>query len=198
MLRSTTYIVVGLSCLALTGCATKIQYNDSQAVETVNTAFGSTDLQQIAAKMVDSLLISPRGQAITQNKRPILLMDQIKNKTMEHIDTESITDTIQTKLLQSGRFQWTDLSNHQAVAQQLKYQSESGFVDPGKAISIGRHVGAEYLVYGNISSIVKKNNSTEDVYYKFTLKVMDLKSGLLEWADEKEIRKNASRSFFGL
>ena len=43
--------------LGMSGC-TSVQYGDATAVETVNTDFGSTDLQMIAEKMVDDMLAS--------------------------------------------------------------------------------------------------------------------------------------------
>jgi len=186
------------SVFIFAGCASKVEYGDAQAVETVNTDFGSTDLQQNAAKMVDSMLSSPAVAQKGKAGAPILIVDRVKNKTEEHIDTESITDTITTKLLQSGRFQIVDQSNLEAVKSQLSFQNESGYVDPGTAVKIGNMVGAQYMLYGNLSSIVKSNKSTKDVYYKFTLRMLDLKRGTLVWQDEKEIRKQMSRSMFGL
>ncbi len=185
--------------LALTaGCASKVQYGDAQAVETVDITFGSTDLQQIAGKMADSLLAFPPMVKITQQKRPTLLVDRIKNKTTEHIDTESVTDTIVNKLLRSGQYRFVDMSNIDAIRKQLNYQATGGLVDPAKAAKIGKQTGAEYMIYGNLSSIEKSNKKEKDVYYKFTLKLVNLESGILEWQDEKEIRKNVSRSLFGL
>ncbi|MDW1918099.1 penicillin-binding protein activator LpoB, partial [Vibrio sp. Vb0349] len=35
-------------------------------------------------------------------------------------------------------------------------------------------------------------------YYKMTMRLMDLETGLIEWADETEIRKEQSKSLFGL
>jgi hypothetical protein len=58
-------------------------------------------------------------------------------------------------------------------------------------------VGAQYMLYGNLSSIVKQAGSDKDVYYKMTMRLMDLKTGLIEWADETEIRKQEAKSLLG-
>ena len=42
-------------------------------------------------------------------------------------------------------------------------------------------------------SIVKTNKDVKDVYYVFNLNLIDNESGLIEWADEKEIRKTPTR-----
>ena len=188
---------ISLALIALGGCTNKsvVRYGDATAVETTNINFGSTDLQKIAGKMTDSLLLSPVVGTLTANTRPILFVESIKNKTSEHIDTESITDSISTKLLRSGNFRFVDMARVAAVREQLEFQQNSGMVDDSKAIAFGQQVGAEYMLYGNLASIVKSNKDKSDIYYKFTLRLMDLQSGLVEWADETEIRKTKDKKF---
>ena len=194
--------VLSLAALAmallLTGCASKVDYGDAQARETVTTDFGSTDLQMIAAKMVDDMMVFPPIVDMTRERRPVLFVDRVKNKTSGHIDTESITDTIQTKLINSGKFRFVDMSVVNRVREQLEYQQDSGMVDQATAAQMGRQIGAEFMLYGNLSSIVKRDDSTKDVYYKFTLKLLNIQSGIIEWSGEKEIRKTRKRSLFGL
>lgn len=184
--------------LVLSGCATNVNYGDAQAVETVNTEFGSTDLQMIAEKMVDDLLASPAMADIAPSgKRPILFIDSIKNKTMEHVDTESITDTISTKLLNSGRFRFVDRTKVDSIAKEMDFQKNSGFVDEKKSVQMGRQLGAQLMLYGNFSSIQKTAGSTKDMYYKFTMKLTNIETGLIEFQSEKEIRKTQKKSFLG-
>jgi uncharacterized protein (TIGR02722 family) len=190
---------IGLSLVLVAGCANKsvVRYGDATAVETTDISFGSTDLQKVAGQMTDSLLLSPVVGTLTQNKRPVVFVERIKNKTSEHIDTESITDSVSTKLLRSGKFRFVDMGRVEAAREQLNFQQDGGMVDSSKAVQFGRQVGAEYMLYGNLSSIVKSNKDKSDVYYKFTLRLMDLESGLVEWADETEIRKTKAKESVG-
>ena len=120
--------IIGVCALAMVtvlgGCASSVQYGDVRAVETVDTSFGSTDLQMTAAKMVDSMLTFPPVQRITASKQPVLYVDKVRNKTSEHIDTESVTDSIVNQLLRAGKFQFVDMSNIEAVKAQLSYQTK--------------------------------------------------------------------------
>jgi uncharacterized protein (TIGR02722 family) len=175
-----------------------VNYGDSQAVETTTIDFGSTDLQTIAGEMIDSMMMSGSVAVITQDSRPIVFVERIKNKTTEHIDTESITDSISTKMLNSGKFRFVDMDRVESVREQLNFQNNDELVNQSTAIQFGKMVGAEYMLYGNLSSIVKNAGSDKDVYYKMTMRLMDLETGLIEWADETEIRKQESKSFLGL
>jgi PBP1b-binding outer membrane lipoprotein LpoB len=70
-------------------------------------------------------------------------------------------------------------------------------VDPKTAKSIGKLVGADYFLYGELASIKKSAGRVQDVYFKFTLNLVNIKTGLIEWADEKEIRKQAKKPLLG-
>ncbi|WP_286261524.1 penicillin-binding protein activator LpoB [Thalassotalea atypica] len=190
---------IGFSALVLSGCSSKqvVSYGDATAVETTDVNFGSTDLQRVANEMTESLMLSPVVGTLTQNKRPVVFVERIKNKTSEHIDMESITDSISTKVLRSGKFRFVDMSRVEAARKQIQFQQDGGMVDSSKAIQFGQHIGAELMLYGNLSSIVKSNKDKKDVYYKFTMRLMDLNSGLVEWADETEIRKTREKASVG-
>lgn len=191
---------VGVLSVGLSGCmgGSNVKYGDAAAVETTTTDFGSTDLQKMAEKMVDSVLTFPPIVEVTAKRRPVMFVDTIKNKTSEHIDTESITDTISSRLLRSGKFRFVDMTKVAEVRKQMDFQGDSGMVKESTAVKMGQQIGAEYMLYGNLSSIVKRDSNTKDVYYKFTLKLMHIESGILEWSDEKEIRKTKEKSMFGL
>ncbi|MGC9403446.1 penicillin-binding protein activator LpoB [Vibrio genomosp. F10] len=196
-MKKSVIVLLGLAVI-LGGCSNKVSYGDSQAVETTTVDFGSTDLQTIAGEMIDSMMMSGSVAVITQDSRPIVFVERIKNKTTEHIDTESITDSISTKMLNSGKFRFVDMDRVESVRDQLNFQNNDELVNQSTAIQFGKMVGAQYMLYGNLSSIVKNAGSDKDVYYKMTMRLMDLETGLIEWADETEIRKQESKSFLGM
>ena len=187
-----------LLLLALTaGCASKVQYGDAGSAKPLSVEFGSSDLQQIGEAMVDSLLTFPPIVEMTAQGRPVIAVDRVKNKTMQHIDTESITDSIRAKLIRSGKFRFIDRTTDDQAIEELKTQQDSGLVDKKSAVQFGQQLGAEFLLTSNFSEIRQKVGSTTDVYYKFTMSLKNLKTGILEWSDEKEIRKVFTRGTFG-
>ena len=134
---------------------------------------------------------------ITSQRRPVLSVTRVKNKTLQHIDTESITDSIRAKLIKSGRFRFIDRTTDQEALEEFSAQQESGLVDPKKTVPGGLQAGAEYLLTSNLSEIRQQGGRVTDVYYKFTMNLKNLKTGILEWSDEKEIRKIRTKRLFG-
>ncbi len=193
--------ILFLSIIALVlltwGCAStpEVTYGNPDQVETVSADFGSTDLQMIAEKMVNSLLASP---VLSSGNRPVLYVQHVRNKTDEHIDTESVTDKIKVTLLKSGKVRFSAIGDvKDELVNQLEFQAGSGMVNPKTAKSIGKLVGADYFLYGELASIKKSAGRVKDVYFKFTLNLVNIQTGLIEWADEKEIRKQAEKPLLG-
>jgi penicillin-binding protein activator len=184
--RSLLWIAGMLVLIVFNACGTKVEYGDPGAVETLTVDFGSTDLQMIAGKMVQSMLSSP---VIQEQPRPVVQVASVQNKTSEHIDTQAITDKIRTTLIQSGKVRFSAAESRNEVIDELEYQRGSGYVDAQTQKKVGKQVGADFLLTGEISSIAKHRGKVRDVYYKINLNLVNLETGLIDWADEKEIRK---------
>lgn len=193
-------ILAGLMMLALAGCQTTspttgssgVSYGDAKAVETVNTDLGSTDIQMISEKMTQGLIQNPEIQTLIK-KRQLLMASPVKNKTSEYFDTRMITDTILTQLQKNGVRYAIEGEDMQNQVDELRRQNQSGLYDKSKSVKMGKMQGAKYRLDGSISSIVKKTSDIKDVYYKMNLRLIEIETGIVEWSDEKEIRKSAKR-----
>ena len=194
-MKSTWKWVMMAGALALlgAGCTTTVEYGDETSAKPISTDFGSSDLQQIAAKMVDSLLADEVLQDISADGPPLLVVDKVKNKTTQHIDTESLTDSIRTKLIRSRKFSFQDRTTEAALQEELAYQ-QGAATSP---VASGQQDAPQYMLTSNLSEIRQEQGRLRDVYYKYTMNLRDLKSGRILWADEKEIRKQKTKSVIG-
>ena len=130
---------------------------------------------------------------VAASNLPIVTVQEVKNKTSEYIDTRAITDSIRSELQKSGKVRFAvDAAAMEQQVEELERQ-QSEYYDKDKAVEVGRMSGAQYRLEGNITSIVKQAKDVKDVYYKFNLQMWNIRNGLLEWSDEKEIRKTTSK-----
>ncbi len=202
MLRTNRCIplLTGILMLALAGCQTTspttgssgVSYGDSKAVETVTTDLGSTDIQMISEKMTQSLIQHPVIQDLIR-KRGLMMASPVQNKTSEYFDTKMITDTILTQLQKNGVRYVIEADNMQNQVDELRRQNQSGLYDKSKSVKMGKMQGAKFRLDGSISSIVKRGSDIKDVYYKMNLRLVEIETGIVEWSDEKDIRKSAKR-----
>ena len=207
-MKKLTLLTLLLACAACSSVA----YDDPDKVETLNIDFGSTDLQTLAGNMVDSLIQSPQLNYIQHDyddkgdARIVTLMGGVENRTSEHIDTQAITDKMQVKLLNSGKFRFVAAEQGQSeIEERVRFDQGSGRVDPAQAREFGKQLGADVVVYGSLRSIEKEKGRSiesggskkDDVYYQFVLNCVNIDTGEIIWAEEAELRKTAKTGIFG-
>ena len=191
MLKKT--FVAALLGFMFVGCVgprafTRGEYTDPNVIEMLSDQFNENDLQLIAKKMVSSLSESPVFASAPTQPRPIILVGKMKNSTSEHIDMRSLGDKIQTALAQTGKFALVDQQARWDIAEEYEYQ-QSGYVDPNQAKGPGQQVSVDFLMTGDLASIIQEVGNDKLVYYKMTAKLNNVRTGLIEWTDEKQIRK---------
>lgn len=187
--------------LALAGCGGpqtgrvsgdgEVVYEDAQAVETVTMKWGSTDLQNTAESMTQSLLAS-RWVANAESP-PKIRLREVKNLTDEHIDTKGVTDKIRVQLLRSGYVRFlADEANLGEVFAERDLTEAATKRGENKLLT-----DTDYIITGSVRSITKRTKTVGDVFYQITLELTDPQSGEIVWADEKEIRKRTTKPKIG-
>ena len=138
-------------------------------------------------------------------EKPIIRITELRNKTSEHIDTKAITDKVRTALVKSRKVRFVaDKKEDYARKDQLnefKDQNDpnglGAFMDENAKLKIGKMKGPKFHLFGEIISISNSNSDGKDVYYKMTLSLLNLEEGLLDWSEEKELRKIKEKKLFG-
>jgi len=200
-----------LVALAAAPACSSVKYDDPGRQETLTIGYGSTDLQSLSAGMVESLIASPALNYLDssgkgEDKRIIVYTGGVENRTAEHIDTQGITDKIQTALLKSGKFRFVAAGQGQAeIGDQVRFQQESGRVREDMMRAFGKQLGADVILYGTLRSIDKRKGSSlesggtrsKDKYYQFVLSCVNIDTGEILWQDGAELRKTARTGIFG-
>ncbi len=199
---NTRLILAACLTAALSACVhgprayTRGTYEDPNTIEMLSDRFNENDLQLIAKKMAESLANSPRFAQADAQRLPIVLVGRLKNSTSEHIDMRSLGDKIQTALAQTGRFALVDQQARHDIAEEYEYQ-QSGYVNPNEAKGPGQQVSVDFVMTGDLASIIQEVGNDKLVYYKMTAKLNNVRTGLIEWTDEKQIRKKFEKRSIG-
>lgn len=191
-------LFVFVSLLGLSACGprafTKGQYDDPNKVILLDDKFNENDMQLVSNQLVKSL--EEYGKIKSASQPPIVMVGTVRNRTSEHIDVKALTDKIRTELIKSGRFRFSDKSARDEVAEEYEYQS-GGFVDQKTAQKKGRQVGVQYLITGDVASNVQEVGKDKIVFYIVTMNLINVESNLIEWSDNKEIRKRYKKQSVG-
>jgi len=185
-------LIFATSLLLLSACSTnraftKGEYTDPERVILLDDRYGDADMRQMADALSNSLLES----AVIKNakEKPVLQVETVTNSTSEHIDMRSLTDKIRTALLKTGTVNFHNKEERGTLSSEYEYQTFSGNVDPRSATMRGSQVGSNFILSGDFSSHVQELGNRKVVYYKLTLNLTDILTGLIVWSDENEIKK---------
>ncbi len=189
--------VFGISLLTACGPRAFVKGDYDQNVEStnlLNDQWSETDMQVAVKDLVNSAINHP---AIANAKRPpVVMVTKLQNKTSEHIDTQSITDMVSTELMRGGKVSFVDKAARDDMAEEYQYQEENASRETKKAK--GGQTGADFILNGRLDSIVQEAGKDKTVYYKISLNMTNLKTGLIVWSDYKQIRKIFKKKRVGL
>ena len=178
----------------LVGCA--VTTRPEPYVEAVPTHdFNPTDLQIIGTKSVADLMAQAQ-KVFPEGTQPKVYVARIRNLTDEHIDTDMIAEYIAVQLSQNGKVQLIERSKaFDEAIKELEFQ-RGAFVDPETTRKVGRMVGADYFVQGELSNMVSKAGWKKGQYFQFTLSLVDVET-LKVWKSLVAIQKVTKRGLTG-
>lgn len=198
MKKNLSLAALSLSFLAMTSCGPKAfvkgEYDDVNRENLMTDQWSETDMQKAVQDLVASLMSSA---SINQAKKmPVVMVTNLQNKTSEHIDTQSIMDMVRVELMKSGKVGFIDKEARQDISDEYNYQN-SGMVTEESKKGPGGQIGADFIINGRLDSIVQEVGKDKSVYYKLTLNLTNLKSSMITWSDQKQIRKTFKKKSVG-
>ena len=163
--------------------------------------FSSYDLQQCAASMVDSMLANAALDRKLKEQfpdgRPVVVILPVNNKTYRIFDLKSMTNTIESRLVNSEKFDFIDRANEDAMLSEIEHDMDSALVSDGQSLGFKRHEAANYLLTGELVEIREDSGRTHESYYKLTMKLLNKRTGKIDWSGEKELRKVSTKPLIG-
>ena len=188
-----------LFMLTLTACqTTPAKRVDENKTENVTIGFGRTDIQEIVDTTFEKFKKSDQGSWKPSPKgKPIICIGKVRNQTDEHVDTKNVTDMLRDRLMNTNSVIFTvEQAERKTVVDETEEQDESGAFENGEKSS-GQLTKPQYFLNGRFSSIRKKTNDIEDVYYAFVLKLVHIRTGTISWQAITRIAKVKTRATAG-
>lgn len=192
--------VSAICAVAMSACGPKAfvkgDYDDNvEDTNLLTDKWSETDMQVAVKDLVDS---ATKAEAVTAAKKtPIVMVTRVQNKTDEHIDTQNITDMMRVELGRNSRVKFVDKEAREDIKEEYDYQN-SGMVGRETQKGPGGQIGADFILNGRLDSIVQQAGKDKTVYYKLTMNLTNLKTGVIEWSDYKQLRKLFKKKRVGL
>ncbi len=165
----------------------------------MGSTYDYSDMRNITQDVVNELLNSPFLRDKTSP--PIVMIAGVQNRTSRYVDTKALTDKMRTALIQSGAAQFVNEARREELLREQGYQAAHATADT--QVQVGRQLGARYMLSGSLMEMESTSPRQVRVskqqlnYYKLTIEVTDLETGLIAWTTEQEFARQASLPLIG-
>lgn len=189
--------IMGICGVALfsSGCAMFRAKTEDVSVDNMQhmrADYDATDMRKITQEMVDGILQWPTIAANTNP--PIMMIAGVQNRTKQYVDTKNLTDRMRTLLLQSGKVQFVNAERRDELLKEQGYQA--AHATAATQVAIGKQLGASYMLTGSLTEMSESTpnqvrvSKTQLNYYKLTIEITDLETGLIAWTKEVEFARS--------
>lgn len=192
-----TAVIITLAAVMLIGCGSSRQVTrlDPEKVTDLSGKWNDTDSRLVAEEMVSDCLARPwlSDFLLEESKKPVVTVGRIRNKSSEHIDTETFTTDFERELTNSGKviFVAAKIERDDVREERL---DQRDWASEATVKKLRQETGADFILLGSIKSITDQLEGEKVVFYQTDLELINVETMVKAWMGTKKIKKGISQS----
>ncbi|MFT4662438.1 MAG: hypothetical protein ACI8XB_002728 [Patiriisocius sp.] len=182
-------ILVGM--MALESCSRKITRIDPDTEIDLSGRWNDTDSKLAAEELIEEIRTGnwvSNHMRDNEGKEPTIIIGLVRNKSHEHIEAETFIKDMEKALIRGEKVrvvQGGEMRN-EIRAERADQQENSSLSTMKK---FGLEHGADYMLQGNINSIVDAYKKDKVVFYQIDLELTNMQTNEKVWIGDKKIKK---------
>ncbi|HEY5718349.1 MAG TPA: penicillin-binding protein activator LpoB [Motiliproteus sp.] len=191
----TRWLTLLATLILLQGCSTQVtRVNPDETID-LSGAWNDSDSQLVSEEMINDALSHPwitRFEA-GSGRSPTVLIGNVRNLSHEHININTFVNDMERALVNSGRvvFVASSVEREELRAERID-QDLNASADTRSAA--GNETGADFMLQGQINTIVDVASRDQVRYYQVDLTLISLKDNRKVWLGQKKIKKLVANS----
>ena len=190
MKRITQLSMIALAVVMLASCNRQVtRINPDQQVD-LSGRWNDTDSKLVAEEMIQDVTGRPwhNNFKIGNDRKPVVIVGYVKNKSAEHIESETFIKDIEREFINSGFVRV--VSNADFREKLREERAEQGeFASPETQAKWGKELGADFMMFGVITAVTDSYKKEKVVNYKVNLELVSIETNEKVWLGDKEIKK---------
>ena len=200
-MKRLTYSMAILCLIVFGACATqKVTRVSPDTTTDLSGRWNDTDARLVADAMIGEVIHSPWLNIFRRahdGNNPVVIVGNIRNESMEHIDTDIFTKELERALVNSGEVNFVagPQEREQIRQERLDQQQHASYESMKK---LAHELGADYMLIGNLSSIRDESltGKTITMFYTTNLELINIETNEKAWIGNKKIKKLIRRGVF--
>ena len=196
---SLTICVLLVGITIFSGCSASKQVTRVDADTTIDLSgrWNDTDSRMVADEIIGDCLSHPwiNDHGINTGGKPIVIVGGIRNKSMEHIPVATFITDIERAFINSGKVRTVSSASERGeIREERADQGEFAAIETIKRM--GRELGADYMMTGEINTIEDREGGDQVVFYQTDLTLTNIETNEKIWIGNKKIKKFIGRDKF--
>ncbi|MBK8163524.1 MAG: penicillin-binding protein activator LpoB [Gammaproteobacteria bacterium] len=180
-----------LAALVLGGCATKVERMEPGEAVDLSGKWNDTDSRLVSEEMIRDVLSHRWVGDFSQGHagaRPAVIVGEIRNLSHEHISVVTFVNDLEREIINSGRVDFVASRDERAdIRAERKDQDLNASEETRKPM--GQELGADFMLKGDISTILDTEGKQQVRYYQVDLTLISLADNRKVWVGQKKIKK---------
>lgn len=122
------------------------------------------------------------------DRKPVVIIGRIRNKTSEHLNTGIFIKDIEKEMVNSGRVKFVASKKQRKEIRDERLDQQS-YASMESAKELANETGADFILQGEISSVIDSFEGKKVVLYKVDLELIDIENTSKVWMGDKKIKK---------
>jgi len=182
--------------LVIVGCSRQVQRIDENTVIDLSGRWNDTDSRDVAQTMIVDCLNHPwitEHMSASMGKKPFVIVGSMRNKSTEHIAVKTFVNDIERAFINSGQ---VNVVASAVEREELRTEKEDQrvFASPETIKEMGRELGADYMMTGEINTIQDQEGGEKVTFYQVDLTLTGIETNVKVWLGQHKIKKFITRS----
>ena len=190
-------LLIGIIVFSGCGPTTQVTRLDSDTTVDLSGRWNDADSRMVAEQIIDDCLNHAwiNNHGIDTGGKPVVIVGAMKNKSNEHIATQTFVNDIESAFINSGKVRTVSGKNDRGeIREERADQSANAAIETIKRM--GRELGADYMMTGVINTIEDREGGRQIMFYQTDLTLTKIESNEKVWIGQKKIKKFIGRKKF--
>jgi len=191
-------MLAGSLCLMAIGCATtKVSRMDASEEMDLSGFWNDTDSRLVSEEMIRDCIARAWLADFTteKGKKPRVIVGRVKNKSAEHIATDTFVKDMERELINSGKVKFVVAKG---AREEIREERADQQKFSGDAKEFFKEKSADFMLQGGINSILDSVGGKTVRFYQIELELIDMESNEKVWIGQKKIKKLVKKSKYGM
>ena len=179
-----------LASFLVAGCGTKVTRIDANETTDLSGAWNDTDSRLVAEEMIADALSRPwtSNFAGETGRAPTVIVGTVRNFSHEHINMNTFVADMERALVNSGRIEFVASSEERGEIRAERVDQDLNATEATRN-EAGQEFGADFMLKGQINTIVDADGDEQVRYYQVDLTMISLADNRKVWLGQKKIKK---------